>query len=91
MIASLEGNPTCPRRPSRALLPRLPAPQLLPFSSPFCSCSPRGSRLRSLRPAPGSREPACVLAPPKPRSLSGLQDMEAEAKKGCPGGHCNKG
>lgn len=63
LTAGLGGSPTWARRPLRPLLPGQPAPQLLPFSSPFCSSGPRGSGPGSLLPASCSGEPAPVLAP----------------------------
>lgn len=90
-IACLEGNLTWARRPLRPLLPGQPAPQLLPILLPLLQQQPRGSRLRSLLPIPGSREPACVLAPPEPRCRPSPQDMEAQAERGYYGVHCNKG
>lgn len=62
-ITKLRGSPTWARRPLRPLLPRPPAPQLLPILLPFCSAAP------AALPPPGPRpEPRSVHAPQASRS-----------------------
>lgn len=60
-ITRLRGSPTWARRPLRPLLPRPPAPQLLPILLPFCSAAPAAP---AALPPPGPRpEPRSVNAP----------------------------
>lgn len=61
-ITRLRGSPTWARRPLRPLLPRPPAPQLLPILLPFCSAAPAAP---AALPPPGPR--------PEPRSLRAPQ------------------
>lgn len=77
LIARLRGSPTWARRPLRPLLPRPPAPQLLPILLPFCSAAP-ASGAPSSRPPPGAQElpsTAGILAisRPSPRILRHLK------------------
>lgn len=77
LIARLQGSPTWARRPLRPLLPRPPAPQLLPILLPFCSAAP-ASGAPSSRPPPGAQElpsTAGILAisRPSPRILRHLK------------------
>lgn len=61
-ITRRRGSPTWARRPLRPLLPRPPAPQLLPILLPFCSAAPAAP---AALPPPGPR--------PEPRSLRAPQ------------------
>lgn len=61
LIARLQGSPTWARCPLRPLLPRPPAPQLLPILLPFCRATPAAP---AALPPPGSRpEPRSFQAP----------------------------